>query len=261
MRLPAALLAFFLAAPTLAQNPSSAAPAKPMAPDAHPSFAVAAIKPHDPESSRQSGIYMEGGRFIIRNESVANMMIFAYSIHPRQIADAPESLFHDRWDIEGKPDAEGEPSGSQMHEMVQKLLVNRFGLKFHRERRELSVYAIQIAKGGPRLTLAKYPDATPNEKSSGKGTEATVLCTSSTMQDFTAGEQRFLDRPLIDQTGLTGKYDFALHYTYDEARATDPNAPPGMFTAIQEQLGLKLQPMKATVDVLVVDHVERPSEN
>ena len=127
--------------------------------------------------------------------------------------------------------------------------------------RELAIYAIQIAKGGPKLTPAKYPDATPNERSSGKGTEATVTYTSATMQDFTAGEQRFLDRPLIDQTGLTGKYDFSLHYTYDEARATDPNAPPGIFTAMQGQLGLKLVPVKAPVDVLVIDHVERPSEN
>ena len=189
------------------------------------------------------------------------MMIFAYSIHPRQIVDAPESLFHEHWDVQGKPDAEGEPSGSQMHEMVQKLLADRFGLKFHRDRRELPVYAIQIAKSGPKLKPAGHPDAGADQEANGEGSEETVTYTSSTMEDFTAGEQLFVDRPLIDRTGLTGKYDFSLHYTYDEARATDPNAPPGIFTAMQEQLGLKLQPMKAPIEVLVIDHVERPSEN
>jgi uncharacterized protein (TIGR03435 family) len=261
MRLPAVLFAFILAVPVLAQSSSSATPVARMAADAHPSFAVATIKPHDPESSHQSGIYMEGDRFIIRNESVANMMTFAYSIHPRQIVNAPDSLFHDRWDIQGKPDMEGEPGGRQMQEMIQKLLADRFGLKFHRDRRELSVYAIQIAKSGPKLTPARNPDAKPDQEANGKGTEETVTYTSSTMQDFTAGEQLFLDRPLIDQTGLTGKYDFSLNYTFDQMRVTDPNAPPGMFTAIQEQLGLKLQPVKAPVDVLVIDSVQKPSEN
>jgi uncharacterized protein (TIGR03435 family) len=70
-----------------------------------------------------------------------------------------------------------------------------------------------------------------------------------------------MDRPVVDQSGLTGKYDFRVRYTHDEVRATDPNAPPGMFTAIQEQLGLKLQPEKTATDVLAIDHVERPSEN
>ena len=259
MRTLLLLLVWTLVIPGIAQTAATAV--KPMAADAHPSFAVAAMNPHDPESSRQSGIYTEGDRFIIRNESVASMMVFAYSIHPRQIVDAPDSLFHERWDIQGKPDIEGEPSGSQMREMLQKLLVDRFGLKFHREHRELPVYALQIAKGGPKLTPAKHPDAKPNEESSGKGTEATVVYTSATTQDFTAGEQRFLDRPLVDQTLLIGKYDISLRYTYDEARATDPNAPAGLFTAMQEQLGLKLQPVKAPVDVLVIDAIERPSEN
>jgi len=75
------------------------------------------------------------------------------------------------------------------------------------------------------------------------------------------GEQFFVDRPLVDQTGLTGRYDFSIRYTYDEVHATDPNAPPGLFTAVQEQLGLKFEPVKAATDVFVIDHIERPSPN
>ena len=231
-----------------------------MAASAHPSFAVATIKPHDPNFQRQ-GFDATGDRFTIRNESIANLLCFAYSVHPRQIVDAPDSLFHDRWDIEGKTDTPGEPSLRQQQEMVQKLLADRFQLKFHHDRRELSVYAIRIAKGGPKLKPAANPAAEPDQQGNGHGTEQTITYTSADMANFILGEQFFLDRPIVDQTGLTGRYDFSIRYTYDEAGTSDPNAPPGIFTAVQEQLGLKFEPVKAPVDVFVIDHVERPSAN
>jgi len=85
--------------------------------------------------------------------------------------------------------------------------------------------------------------------------------TSARTADFILIEQFWLDRPAVDQTGLTGKYDFKLRYTFNEIGNTDPDAPPGIFTAIQQQLGLKLQPVKAAVDVFVIENVKRPSEN
>jgi uncharacterized protein (TIGR03435 family) len=145
--------------------------------------------------------------------------------------------------------------------MLQKLLADRFGLKFHRDKRELSVYAIQIAKGGPKLKPAANPDAGADQEGNGHGTEQTVIFTSNGIADFIRNEQFFVDRPLVDQTRLTGRYDFSLRYTFDEAKSTDPNAPPGIFTAVQEQLGLKFQPTKASTDVFVIDHVEPPSAN
>jgi uncharacterized protein (TIGR03435 family) len=256
------LFAFALTAGVaLAQfAPPPALPVQAMAADAHPSFTVATIKPHDPASQRQ-GFNAEGDRFNIRNESVANLISFAYSAHPRQIVDAPESLFHDRYDIEGKTDTPGEPSLRQQQEMVEKLLAERFGLKFHHEKRELPVYAIQVVKGGPKLKDAINPQAQPDQEGNGRGTEQTITYTSSSISDFIMGEQFFVDRPLVDQTGLTGRYDFSIHYTYDEVRSTDPNAPPGLFTAVREQLGLKFEPIKAPVGVFVIDHVEAPSPN
>jgi uncharacterized protein (TIGR03435 family) len=80
------------------------------------------------------------------------------------------------------------------------------------------------------------------------------------MTDFAFGEQFFFDRPVVNQTGLTGKYDFSIRYS-DEIRTTDPNAPPGLFTAVQEQLGLKFEPTKTPTAVFVIDHVEPPSAN
>ena len=85
--------------------------------------------------------------------------------------------------------------------------------------------------------------------------------TNNSMADFALGMQSFLDRLVVDETGLTGKYDFVLKWTPDETNGNDPHEAPGIFTAVQEQLGLKLEPTKGPADVLVIDHVERPSEN
>jgi uncharacterized protein (TIGR03435 family) len=243
----------------LAQAPQT--PVKPMAADAHPAFAVATIKPHDPNYPRRQGWNFDGDRVSIQNQSVATMMMFAYSIDPHQIVNAPDWASRERWDVEGTTDTPGEPNLHQMQEMIQKALSDRFGLVFHREKRPLPVYAIQIAKGGPRLKPAAHPEREAGQRANGQGTEMTAIYSSATIQDFILGEQFFLDRPLIDQTNLTGKYDITLRYTRDEANATDPNAPPGLFTAIQEQLGLKLVPMKAPIDVFVLDRVEQPSAN
>ena len=246
------------AAHALTQTPT---PVKPMAADAHPSFEVATVKLHDPNSGHQ-GFDAKGERVTARDQSVASMMMFAYGIHPTQIVGAPDWVKNAQYDIEGKTNTAGEPNLSQQQEMLQKLLADRFDLKFHRDKRALPVYAIRIAKGGPKLTPAAHPDAQPDQDGSGHGTEADLGFTSFSMPDLAMGLQFFVhDRPVIDQTGLTGRYDFKLRYTYDEAHATDPDAPPGLFTAIQEQLGLKLEPVKAPVDVFVIDHVERPSAN
>ncbi len=252
-----AIVSLLFATPLLAQSSSS----RPMAPDAHPSFAVAAIKPHDPNSRRQ-GFDAQGDRFTIRDQTVGSLMQFAYAIHPHQIVGAPSWVFASRYDIEGTTDTPGEPDLHQQQEMLQKLLADRFDLHFAREKRDLSVYAIRIAKGGAKLTPAANPAAEPGQNANGHGSELTQIYTSVAMSDFAMGMQFFVpDRPIVDQTGLTGRYDIRLRYTKDDSTSTDPNAPPGLFTAIQEQLGLKLEPVKAPVDVFVIDRVEQPSAN
>ncbi|HWB32734.1 MAG TPA: TIGR03435 family protein [Acidobacteriaceae bacterium] len=243
-----------------AQAPA-AVPVQKAAADAHPSLVVATVKPHDPNSQHQ-GINARGDRFTVLNQSVASMMLFAYAIHPKQIIDAPDWMLHDRWDIEAKIDTPAEPSLRQMQEMMQRLLADRFQLHFTREKRELPVYAIRVAKGGPKLTPAAHPDHEADQTANGHGTDLTQIYTSATIADFILGMQFFVpDRPMVDQTGLTGRYDIRLRYTPDESRTTDPNAPPGLFTAIQQQLGLKLEPVKVPIDVFKIDHVERPGEN
>jgi uncharacterized protein (TIGR03435 family) len=233
-----------------------------MAADAHPSFAVATIKPHDPNYPRRQGWGFLGDRIRIDNQTVASMIMYAYSINPHQLADLPEWAEKAAYDVEGVTDTPGQPNLHQQQEMIQKLLADRFSLKFHREKRPLNVYAIQVAKGGPKLTPAAHPEGRPTQRGYPQGAWLCNKMSNHGMADFVLDMQFFIeDRPLVDQTGLTGRYDITLCYTPDETRATDPNAPPGLFTAIQEQLGLKLQPMKAPVDVLVIDAVQKPSEN
>jgi uncharacterized protein (TIGR03435 family) len=255
--MPTRGLTSLIAAVALAASPALAQ--TPMAADAHPSFAVAAIRPHDP-NLQSGGMGFNGERIAIRNQSLARLIMFTYAINPRQIVNAPDWVNNIPYDIDGTTDIPGSPNLQQHQEMLQKLFADRFQLKFHREQRELPVYAIRIAKGGPKLQPAT-PDEHLDEDTRGSDTDHTVIFTSAAMNNLVLGMQFYLDRPAVDQTGLTGRYDFSIHFANDEAHAIDPNAPPGIFTAVQEQLGLKFEPAKAMVDVYVIDHVEQPSAN
>jgi uncharacterized protein (TIGR03435 family) len=248
----------------MAQNAAGGAekvqPAKAMAVDAHPVFEVAAIKPSDPNEST-NGFRAEGRHIFIMNQTLMKMVTFAYGVQQSQVIGGPEWASTVRYDIDGVPDVEGGPNIKQLREMIQKLLSDRFGLTFHRETRELPVYAISVAKGGAKLTSAADPNGVSGESGLQHGTELTMRFTNSSIADLALNMQLVMDRPIVDRTGLAGTYDFKLRYTIDETRATDPNAPPGLFTAIQEQLGLKLEAVKAPTQVLVVDKVEQPSAN
>jgi uncharacterized protein (TIGR03435 family) len=234
---------------------------KMMAADAHPSYEVATIKPSDPEDG-SSGFHSMGHQLFTENESMDSLIAVAYAIHPKQIVDGPEWFSKDRWDIKGVPDMEGVPSWQQQREMLQKLLAERFGLKFHRAQRDLSIFAITVAKGGPKLVVSKSdPNSLRDQTGNNNGVEQTWRFTNNSMADFADGMEEFLDRPVVDETGLKGKFDFGLEWTVDGPVSNDPKAPPGLFTAVQEQLGLKIEGTKGPADVLVIDHVERPSAN
>jgi len=259
--LACALMLLSTTALTALAQPPAAVPLAPMAPDANPSFEVATIRPAKP-SNGSEGFHIRGRRVSIENERVTSMICVAYSIHNTQIVGAPAWFDTDRFDIDGVPDAAGEPAFRQEQQMIQKLLADRFGIKFHHEKRELSIFAITIAKGGPKMT----PNTTghegqPEQYGNGNGSQRTSKYINNTMADFALAMQFDSSRPVLDQTGLAGRYDFTLTFTTDDAHLNDANAAPGFFTAIQEQAGLKLEPKKDQADVLVIDHAERPSEN
>jgi len=241
---------------------AGAVPIHAMAADADPEFEVATIKPSQPNDPTD-GFHTRGRHIFIENQTVNKLVAFAYGLHEKQIAGGPEWLATDRFDIDGVPDIEGTPSLKQQQGMVKRLLAERFMMAFHREKKELSVYAITVGKSGPKLT--KSADdliGLPSQDAEQHGTELAMKFKNMSMTDFGFCMQFFLDRPIVDQTGLAGKYDFSLKWSFDETEASsNPNAAPGLFTAIQEQDGLKLDAVKAQADVIVVDHVERPSAN
>jgi uncharacterized protein (TIGR03435 family) len=232
-----------------------------MAVSADPAFDVATIKPSDPDDTG-NGFQLRGRRVHIKNETMNNMISFAYGIHIKQLVGGPEWFGTDRYDVDGVADVEGAPNLKQMQGMVKKLLADRFKLTFHRERRELSVYAITVGKSGPKLTKSLGdPNGLIDQTGGQQGGQRTERLTNNSMADFALLMQSFVDRPVVDQTGLAGRFDFKLVWTPNDSLASEPNAAPGLFTAMQEQLGLKLEPVKAPAEVLVIDHVERPSAN
>jgi uncharacterized protein (TIGR03435 family) len=245
----------------------------PMSANADPSFEVATIKPSPPNRPGK-GFGFPGDHFMTRNTNVNDLIAFAYGLHAKQIIDGPPWFGVDLYDIEAKPDTEGRPNQKQMQVMVQKLLADRFQLKFHHDKRELSVYVIGVASGGPKLTATTSGPNDPSAFFFRALGDLTVR--NQSMADFATWMQSgVMDKPVVDQTGLTGKYDFQLKWTPDESQfgqfrgtgaivpppSNDANAPPSLYTAIQEQLGLKMGPGKVPDDVIVIDHVEKPSEN
>lgn len=249
--------------------PEPPAKLKPMT-NADPAFEVATIKPSKPETQGK-GVGVRGRELSTLNTTLADLMEFAYGIHPRQIAGGPSWLDSERYDILGKPEGEGQPNDRQWKIMVQKLLTERFKLAFHHEQKELSVYAITVAKTGSKMTKsAADPNGLP-----GLGMRAlgNLSANNANMQDFAQMLQSVvLDRPVVDQTGLSGRFDFSLRWTPDETQFTNlgikvpvppatPDSPPDLFTALQEQLGLKIAATRAPVEMFVIDRAEKYSEN
>jgi uncharacterized protein (TIGR03435 family) len=245
-------------------------PPKSMPANAVPKFDVVTVKPSNPDLPGK-GFTIRGRHVMTINTNLSDLITFAYNLHPRQLIGAPAWLATDKFDIDGVPDVEGQPNLKQMKLLIQSVLTDRFQLTFHHDQKGLSVYALTVGKGGLRLTeTAHQPNDPPNF---GFRKLGALIVTNLTMKDFCDEMQSaVMDKPVVDHTGLTARYDFNLNWTPDESQfvqmgarvpppTDDPAAPPSLYTALQEQLGLKLDPVKANADVLVIDHVEKPSAN
>ena len=252
--------------------PEPPPPPKQMAADANPEFEVATIKPTK-EGTPFTIHPTASGTLIANNASLAYLIKFAYEVHPRQITKGPAWLDSDNYDLTAKPDKEGMPSLKQMRMMVRKLLADRFQLSFHTEKKELPVYAITVAKTGAKLSKN---ESNPNGNPGYGGGPAGMRVINSTIAEFAGFVlNEALEQPVVDQTGFGAtRYDFVLKWTPDAAQtqpggpfagarpaAESADAPPDIFAAMQQQLGLKLESTKAPVDVMVIDRVERPSDN
>ena len=245
-----------------AQDATVTQPVQMMAKDADPDWEVATVKPSDPNVNDYRRIRTRGGHVVILGYTAEETLLMGYSMQKSQVVGEPDWVKTERWDIDGLANADGEPNLTQLQSMMRKILAERFGLKLHREQREMSVFVLTIVKGGPKLTPnTSDPNGTMHQRYSPASDRAVDALTNTSMPELAQVLQFHVDRPVVDQTGLKGRYDFQLKWLTDDSHATDPDAPPGLFTAIQEQLGLKLEPVKAPADVLVIDKVERPGEN
>ncbi len=248
--------------------PEPPPPPRRMAANANPAFEVATIKPSDP--ARPGKLFTTRGSEVITiNTSLSDIIMTAYGLHARQITDAPAWLESEKYDITGRPDTPGQPNVEQMKVMLQKLLADRFQLKFHRDKKELSVYALTVLKGGPKFSKStRDPNSLPGLFFTGPLMSLNV--TNATMAEVAGVLQTILEKPVVDQTALTEKYDFVVRFTPDPGQfpgvggappVESGDEPPDLFTAIQQRLGLKLDSTKAPADVIVIDHVTKPSEN
>jgi uncharacterized protein (TIGR03435 family) len=256
--------------------PAPGPPPKMMPADANPSFDVATIKPNDSGSAGLQGLGFSGRSFMTRNSSLNDLIAFAYSVQDKQIVNAPDWTGKDRYDLSAIPDVEGIPTVAQMRVMLQKLLADRFKLTFHQEKRDMSAFVLTVVKTGEKLTPTEDKGPGPGIGFVPAPGGLKFIVKNGTVAAFTTALQMVvLDRPVVDQTGLTGHYDISLTFSPDDSQFnghppippktdktdTTTESAPSLFEAIQKQLGLKLDAQKTAVDVIAIDHVEKPSAN
>jgi bla regulator protein BlaR1 len=248
-------------------------------------FEVASIKPANPDTPGSSIQFMPGGGLRMTGVPLRAMITFAYDVRDFQISGGPGWMGTERFDVMARPeraaadgledlskmtDAQRKTVRDQMAERLRGLLADRFQLVVHKETKEQAIYALLVSKNGAKLQEVKNPGPRQGmsmNRGRLQGMAAPMEMLGQTLSNVTG-------RPVIDKTGLTGKYDFVLEWTPDvgaDARAqgfgdgiTQPAPAPGgptIFTALQEQLGLRLDAQKGPVPNIVIDRAEKPSEN
>jgi uncharacterized protein (TIGR03435 family) len=261
-------------------------------------YEVVSIKPDKSEydaTGRSNGAGSTRDEFIAKNVTLDTLVGAAYGIrHAEQLSGGPGWVYSekDKYDLEAKMDKSVADELQKLsrdertairQQMLQEVLATRFNLKVHHENRELPVYFLEIAKSGSKLKDGKpddpdhairFPDgrvATTDVVDWASGDAGTVVATGHAVSIpfLMASLERYAGHILVDKTQLTGRYDFTLRFVPELNAAAGANAgssasesaAPSVFTAVEEQLGLKLEPGRAPIDVIVIDHADRPSEN
>jgi uncharacterized protein (TIGR03435 family) len=245
-------------------------------------FEVASIKPADPDAHGSSMMTDRVGGLNATNMPLRALITAAYGIRDFQLSGAPGWVGTERYDIIAKPerilettepadprtmtDGQLKVRNEQWQERVRALLAERFGLLVRKETKEAPIYVLTVAKGGPKLTVV----TTPGDRQGMSVNRGRMQGFAGTISSLATNLADVVGRQVVDHTGLTGKHDYVLEWTPDapvtEEQAGDAPQPsnspgPTIFTAVQEQLGLKLESTKGPVDTIVIDRVERPSPN
>lgn len=218
-------------------------------------FEVATIKPATPDEIQAgiSGIRTGRGRATGTNVTLKRCIIGSFHVGPNQIVGGPDWLDSDRFHIEGKAE-QSTNDDAALDAMLRNLLADRFHLAVHREIRIMSALVLEAGRKGPKLEQGDGGEAVT------EGGHGQLKIRNESMDDFAERLARITDLPVVNRTGLSGIFNLKLFWTPDgdHPKADDP---PSLFTAIQEQLGLRPTAGKAPVPVLVIDHAERPGEN
>jgi uncharacterized protein (TIGR03435 family) len=234
-------------------------------------FEVATVKPVEGDAKAGRYITMQGtSRFIEKQYTLKLLIAAAYDLNAREISGGPGWIESDHYEIVAVTPGDVRPTHDEQMSMLRNLLADRFKFTFHREQKEFSIYELQVAKGGAKLKTSTAAAGDPAALISTVYPQRIVLpARNASMGDLVSLMQRaMLDRPVVDKTALVGRFDFDLEWAPDETQfggevpIATPDAPsPPLFTAIQQQLGLKLEATRGPVSALVVDNAERPSEN
>jgi uncharacterized protein (TIGR03435 family) len=252
------------AAPLLAQGPSK------VPPDLR--FDVASLKP-SPPGGRGGGIRPAAGgqRYEAVNCTIKTMIMVANAIKADQIVGGPDWLASDLYDMEAK--AEKASNGDELHVMLMNMLVDRLNLKIHREKKEMRMYALTVGKDGPKMTPHEADSAGDPwiDQTQIKFLHMQMKATAVRMDYVAFRLGMLMDLPVVDLSGLPGSFDFKLEYTRDlppgfpeggKVNGEDPDTSgPTIFEALRKQLGLELKAQRGPVDVIVIDHAERPTAN
>ncbi len=234
-----------------------------------PKFDVASVKPQAYRGQGSAGIFVRGDTLDAEHVSVFSLVTFAYNLHDVQLSGGPAWVksgvlaYSELYQVIAKASGDTPPPLAVFRQMLQTLLADRFRLRVHHVQKELPIYNLLVKRGGPRLK-ASAVDEKFNFVSSGAGRLGVrIAATHMTMQQLIDQQLgAYTDRPIIDKTGLEAPYDFTLQFVVEnQPQEAGPNDPPALTTAIQEQMGLKLEPATAPFDTVVIDHVERPSAN
>ncbi|KAA6456237.1 TIGR03435 family protein [Acidobacteria bacterium AB60] len=210
--------------------------------------------------------------FKAQNVTAFALIRYAYEMPEFQVEGGPGWIRSKAFDVEARSDAALDeefrklPSAEARQRklrMIQTLLAERFGLRVHQETRTEPVYALVVARGGPRFSASKADGTTVSNSQGAGGSTMTVKGSDHTLRILAEQLSRTMGRVVLDKTGLDGRFDLTLKWVPDDVTPSSPDAPggPSLFTALQEQLGLQLKEEKDPVQVLVIDHIDPPSDN
>ncbi len=229
-------------------------------------FEVASVKPHDWRTPNM-GVQTSGLRLTVIGVNLRGLVMWACNVENFQVSGTARLLGDEdtRWDIAAKAEGDAVPSNAEFRQMLRALLADRFQLAVHRESREMAVYAVVVSKSGPKFKESAL-EASPLAEIIHDPRNDRVAMAKGTLAELTEmlGSILSLGRPIVDRTGLHGAYSINLTYTPRTRASREGEPDPSdidIFTAVKEQLGLKLEPQKAMIAMLIVDRAEKPSAN